>query len=97
MPFNAGGFVFFVYFCLLLLHLSRIPIPDLRPSPQLAPSEWWGRRLHKESLLLEIDHLTISRQDKPEAGPSAPSLTALMCSKVEGGGLSGMGRGGIYG
>ena len=68
--------------------VSRIPIPDLRPSQQLAPSEWWGRRLHKESLLLEIDNLAISRQDKPEAGPSAPSLTALLCSKVEGGWLS---------
>ncbi|KAK7104658.1 autophagy-related protein 2 homolog A-like isoform X2 [Littorina saxatilis] len=61
----------------------RFPIPDLRPGSQHAPREWWGRNLHKESLLLEVDSLSLLRRDSPEAATSEPSVTEVMCSKLE--------------
>ncbi|KAL8589726.1 hypothetical protein ACOMHN_027234 [Nucella lapillus] len=61
----------------------RFPIPDLRPPNQHAPREWWGRNLHKESLLLEIEELCVLRYISPEQPASSPDSVQLMCNKLE--------------
>ncbi|KAK7506847.1 hypothetical protein BaRGS_00001698 [Batillaria attramentaria] len=57
----------------------RFPVPDLHPSSQLAPRQWWRRDLHKEVLLLELQSLRFHTS----SAPSGTSVYELTCSQVE--------------
>lgn len=57
----------------------RFPVPDLHPSSQLAPRQWWRRDLHKEQLLLELQSLRFHTG----TAQSGTSVFELTCSQIE--------------